>query len=339
MGGVRQHYIPRFLLRGFASKVSNEKVFVWYLRKGEEPIEVSTKDIALEKYFYGEPGQDSLDKTITERENDFAKVVDKARGETELSDEDNKILIQIVQDIIIRTRHVRKGLTEGADKLYNMFLNNIADKEKVTTLFKNKNVKDQVRRAIEKKLNTNDPKIINPFIQSLENDPHLLAELGQLFSEILKKIDLTKEMESAHKKGITRVYDEGSTTRLEEYSKLIWTVKCFEQKVLILGDVGVIKLNTKTGEFSLPITSMREKEVILLPISHNKLLVGSFNEDISLPSVDTINKAMAELSMDFIISAWDGEKVQEYSQLIGDRADYLDDQTLHELESEHFKKK
>ncbi len=336
MGGERQHYIPRLLLRGFASNISKDKVLVWYFRKGEDPIEVSTKDIALEKNFYGKPGEGSLDETITDKEKDFANAINRARKGDELTVEEFDILIRFVENLIIRTRHLRKGLTQGVDKLSNMFINNISDPGKVSSLLKNEDMKNMLRRSLEDKIGTNNPTVIEGIIRDLEKNPEKLAVIGKLFARIFKQIDQPKEMTSAHKKAMTRLFDEGSSKRINVYLKLNWQVKSCEIEDLILGDVGVLKLNIESGEFSLPISNVSDNSALILPISKNKLLVGSSKDDILLPSTDRINRAVAEHSMDFIIASNNGETERGYSKYIGTRTEYLDDQTLDELEQKHF---
>lgn len=65
MAGVRHHILPRFLLKGFASRVDNQKAFTWVCRKDGSPFEASTRDVSVEKYFYGKEGNISADEEIT----------------------------------------------------------------------------------------------------------------------------------------------------------------------------------------------------------------------------------------------------------------------------------
>jgi hypothetical protein len=68
MSGRRQHDVPRFLLNGFASKVvhgaEEDEYSVWCFRKGKPPFEPNTKNVGLQKFFYGESGKGSLDDLI-----------------------------------------------------------------------------------------------------------------------------------------------------------------------------------------------------------------------------------------------------------------------------------
>lgn len=71
MAGSRHHVIPRFLLRGFASRVTSkankkENIFVWVHSKGKAPYECNIVNVGVEREFYGQ-GAQSVDDEITNR--------------------------------------------------------------------------------------------------------------------------------------------------------------------------------------------------------------------------------------------------------------------------------
>lgn len=79
MAGVRQHILPRFLLKGFASKMDGQEVFTWVCRKGGNIFEANIKNVAVEKHFYTGPGEINVDDEITEIERGFALLLDELR--------------------------------------------------------------------------------------------------------------------------------------------------------------------------------------------------------------------------------------------------------------------
>jgi hypothetical protein len=80
MAGRKQHYDPKFLLKGFESKRKGNTVFVWYFLKDSSPREESTGNIGHSPFFYGEPGDGSLDSLITENEKEkYAVVVNRVK--------------------------------------------------------------------------------------------------------------------------------------------------------------------------------------------------------------------------------------------------------------------
>src|SRR4051794_13389148 len=76
MAGVKQHYIPKLLLRGF--KIPDqpaERVFLF--RRGVPVRPVSIADICHGKYFYSDAHESSLDDGITVEERDvFGPAMD-----------------------------------------------------------------------------------------------------------------------------------------------------------------------------------------------------------------------------------------------------------------------
>jgi hypothetical protein len=68
MAGNRQHIFPRFLLKGFASRVAGREVFAWVYRKEAKVFETNIINIGVEKNFYGREGDVSADAEITNLE-------------------------------------------------------------------------------------------------------------------------------------------------------------------------------------------------------------------------------------------------------------------------------
>jgi len=81
MAGIRHHILARFLLKGFASKVSGDQTFTWVYRKEGKVFESNIINVAVERYFYGKEGELSVDDEITEIEKTFAPLLSSLRIE------------------------------------------------------------------------------------------------------------------------------------------------------------------------------------------------------------------------------------------------------------------
>jgi len=83
MAGRRQHHIPQFVLRSWASPESTDRTTrVWVFLKNKV-IHASTKDVAVEKDFYSDrskDGTETLDDQITEYEPALAAKLNKLRA-------------------------------------------------------------------------------------------------------------------------------------------------------------------------------------------------------------------------------------------------------------------
>lgn len=348
MAGERQHYIPRLLLKGFSSRTSAHKTFVWYFRKGMDAVEVSIRDIALEKFFYGDSGADSLDSTMTAKESAFAKVVEFIRGEGKIPESDLSTLIDFVHNLVIQTRHTRKGLTEGFNKTANVASTRLSDPSSATQALKKYRERDkegfrnQLRSEVRKSLGVKDPMIEDSMIHILEeNLEKLVPLLGPIFAtQVLEKFSsqIHEKGRIAHNDALKRRYqDVESWARLEDYRRLKWNVKKIEPKTLILGDVCVLQMDFQSHEFYPAIAKSKvENGALMLPIAHDTLLIGSSCDDTFLPSTEEININMAEISSEFFVASKNSEQQRLLSNRLNNRAELIDDKIIDELEKEYF---
>ena len=72
MSRKRHHYIPRFLLARFASQRQEEKSWVWQIST-DRAIEISTKDAAVSKHFYGQDS--SIEDGLVPLETGYAATL------------------------------------------------------------------------------------------------------------------------------------------------------------------------------------------------------------------------------------------------------------------------
>ena len=62
MTGTRQHFLPRVLLKGFASRMVKDQTYSLVFQNNKEPYEANITRIAVEKEFY----TDSVDVDVDE---------------------------------------------------------------------------------------------------------------------------------------------------------------------------------------------------------------------------------------------------------------------------------
>src|ERR1051326_8081276 len=131
MSGKRQHEIPRFLMRGFASRVEpklnkDDSVFVWVYRKRIEPFESNTLNVGAEGRFYDD-GTLNVDDEITELEKTFSPAVNEARQLDDGSKISDQTLFEFIVNLTVRTKHLRDsiaGIGEFAvDRILRQFSN------------------------------------------------------------------------------------------------------------------------------------------------------------------------------------------------------------------------
>jgi len=115
MAGKRQHILPRFLLKGFASRVQGKRVFTCVYRKDGTSFETTIENVGLEKYFYGKVGELSADEEITQLESGYARLIAGLRNDG--ASVDSKQISNLVAHLAIRTKQLRESFRESADYL------------------------------------------------------------------------------------------------------------------------------------------------------------------------------------------------------------------------------
>lgn len=352
MAGKRQHYIPRFLLKGFSSKTEGHKDFVWYFRKGGNPAEISIRDVAVSSKFYGAPGPETVDETITSMEQHFGPAIERLRIDRRISPKDLPTLVEFVVNMVIRTGYIRKSLTDATGGLLEMAVRNFSDPKKMalvlTEAIKQNKARftDQLRSSLRSKLGVEMPAIEELTIRwAEENAEHLTRLLARPFSiEVVKGLaefleNIEKQGAQSHKEALERFFkEEGPSERHLRYSSLDWIMQRYNPNEFILGDISVIEMDTNSHTFSPPIFSKKDDYALLLPMSHDTLLIGSVTKDPILPSPDALNSNSVEMSTDFFVSSVNSDRERQYIERIGKRANSWWEEGIEKIEKGHFGK-
>lgn len=118
MAGRRQHYLPQFLQRGFASTIGGRKT--WFYRKNVAPREVGFRDVGVEKNFYNIESDSSLDEFITEIEREeFVGLIEEARSAPNGDFETGEAVATLIAHLEVRSRHLRVTFAELARRAWD----------------------------------------------------------------------------------------------------------------------------------------------------------------------------------------------------------------------------
>lgn len=249
MAGIRQHIIPRFLMKGFASRVDGEESFTWTYRKDSTVFEGNTKNINVEKYFYGKEGEETYaDGIITDLEDKFAPLVSKLRDEEGSVDFYKNEITDFISHMIIRTKNFRNSF-------YNL-------------------------------------------------------------SEIIRKAHIKHLKEKPF-----------SESKVEDYSALNWFVIVVKSS-LILSDAGCIFEAVGKRRFKGFDDNKENLINVFLPLSSQKLLVGSKYRILPSFDIKLLNKVSACYSYDQFISSENSPDRLKLSSLIGSWATLLTDKEI-----------
>jgi len=106
MSGKRHHYLPQFLLKGFASRINRKKVYTRVFKKNKDPYETNIENVGIEKYFYTRENT-SADNIITSVENNYSLLINDLRKLSSGIKLEPKAISEFIAHLIIRINHIR----------------------------------------------------------------------------------------------------------------------------------------------------------------------------------------------------------------------------------------
>lgn len=110
MAGKRQHYLPRFLQRGFLADSSDPGERTWLHRRDSEPKLVGIRGVGVEDWFYSRRVTDSeatLDDVITALERDLHKDFARLRSSAPGTVVSGAMAAPLVAHLATRTAFIR----------------------------------------------------------------------------------------------------------------------------------------------------------------------------------------------------------------------------------------
>ncbi len=327
----RNHFISRFLLRRFASRVDakREKSWIWELQKTGAVREISTKDAAVRSKFYGD--------RATGIEDAFANEEDKFSGALRAIDagsslaEHSSTLSRLVWSQAVRTRALRQSLAETMDAAFSAFTSSL-DSKAAMAAFKRmtkeelpRTIADEMnrlplpaRREAERRLEAiggteGAVRMALAKIDSLE-----FAAFGVMLNAIMRSEGLIdKAMERGHIRALSKVLIESPSDL--PFKPDAWYLLEDPSESLVLGDVGVFAV-ARDGTTSLVMRASDSWREMYLPISPTKALVACISDARPSLSPEEVNRASAAFSLMSIYVARPSEVIRQLIPLIGTRA-------------------
>jgi hypothetical protein len=302
--GARHHYVPRVLQKGFASKVEGEKVWTIQATRGSPPIEVSTKDSAVGKFFYGK--DKSVEKALSELEGRLASILRNL-----FADEDpDKYATQLSHLLWVqafRTKAMRENMVgafrrvlESAFSEANRFeffsnlrlqalanIDALIGEEAGTLPLRNRIILEEAIKV--------------PSLRDMLADgicSHLAnAGVVDFISRMLTQGAWSQKFEETAQNGqisgLTKLLETENAP--EHVTPARWYVSKYENHAIILGDIVTVFYDVNLNGFG-PGRVGSEWNWVALPISHNMVLMGSKTGDELRIRAEVLNYHSAALS-------------------------------------------
>lgn len=350
MAGKKNHIIPKWMQKEFASRTDGEEVFTWVYRKGSNPFETNTGNSNAENYFYGRKGELNADDVMTEVETyRLSPLINKLRDGTCNFDDSKTEIAELIAHFSIRTKTIRKGFEQMSEKTLEGFKDILTDDETVSEVLL-KPSEGQIGEIFDDALNSSNLEMENALaiFQMLglekENVKNLIVDLTlsnlqdeerkeetqdfvkDLFSNLFNKAveDLPNSIKKGHNQSLLN--NTIPLPRVEKYEQLNWSI--YETtSTLILGDVACIFREIGEKSFK-PSCELDKTGQIYLPISSSQMLVGTNDMDEIETDVTVLNEAIASCSYEQFVCSENKEDKANLVQLIGTNAHLASDEEI-----------
>lgn len=343
MSGKRQHFIPRFLMKGFRSHSERGQDFTWVFRSGSSPFNPNITNIGLETHFYTDINDTGLDKKITDAEQEYSNLIDDLRNHR-TGRIANDLIPEFIAHMEVRTRHFRINFLQMSEDLVDLMIDYLSEGDTFFEYAFN-NIRDpnslMHNEFIQEFINAGESK--ERIEKGIEKDPEMLMILLKVLlpssnsihaflKNIFPKESLSDIIKRSHINSLKKSISP--KIRINFYKEFDYYVREFSPKNLILGDSPVLFKVDKEKPYCTFTDKDTEIHAIFLPLCKNKLLVGMrneiFNIDNKLPEI------IAKTSMDYFISPENSEENTLLQQMIGEKARLISHNEIENIVKDTF---
>lgn len=282
MAGKRQHYLPRLLQRGFLAELDGERT--WLHRAGGPARLVGIKDVGTEDWFYsrkGAPGELTLDDAITAFEQDLGNDVAILRTTPPGTPVEPGLAARITVHLVMRTAHLRQTIEHGIDGITDEIQSLFTDPTRLGAMMgvDSPMLASAVMGAISSTAQDMVPagfpaplseRLLSFFMRERGGElaAQAVATLTAMFPTLFK--DLASRVRDSHNEIVAKPLDDhGWVNALNGFH---WAIEAGID--LILPDA--VALARETGRALAPLlfTTAADAELILMPVAHDRVLVG-----------------------------------------------------------------
>lgn len=308
---ARHHFICRFLLNRFASRSRKDTHWIWQLSPDREPCEISTRDAAVARWFYGESST-GVEESFGAFEATWAAAL-RAIDEGEPPQRHAPELSQLVWTLSIRTRAMREQFTQRMGDAIDIAgqLMRSDDTRSLLRRQARKEWNDLVDRELAKRFAPHQVEALRPVFQSPAVKELGLALLDQSLARsirggavesLVKMIEeqnaVRRSATDGHIRGLTKLLRTGAAP--EKMRDLRWNLAVVDR--LVLGDACVVA-TSEDGRVGLPVRFGSEATTLYLPISPTQVLLAKRAPTAAMLTVDALNRASAELAKSHVYSS------------------------------------
>jgi|JI8StandDraft_2_1071088.scaffolds.fasta_scaffold74415_1 hypothetical protein len=346
MAGTRHHYIPRFLLKGFASHADGKEFFAWVYRADRQPFCTNIINIGIEGHFYTLDGRPEVDDSITVAEGRFAAVIASMRETREFPFQQREVVAELLAHLEIRTRHLRSNFERLSDAILARTIEFLSDK-RAFSLFVLKQLESRPELLVaplEEELSrrglTNSQaltviKALTPVLPAYMSN--FLPGLAIQFSDAMYRMRTENPsalLDVARRSQLRALSESVSPqVKVQRYQALEYEVHTTHTPTP-LGDSAVVFEVEGRQRYKTFVSASDTIQAVYLPIEPNLILCGRSLEH--EPDLGALPTAVATCSSDYFVGHGEFDEYVAHKSLIGQSATILDDETLARLFQEAF---
>lgn len=341
MAGVRQHFIPRFLQKGFKSSRKGKGTYCWVYEKGKPARPANIQDVGLERHFYATSSETDLDDRITlDEERLYSPLLDSLRA-GDLQGELAAHIPELLAHLEVRSRNVRLNMQSTSAILVQSLSTQLHDPK-------------VLNRLIERHL-TLDSEMLKTSLAkagiSVDQFKGLLQQNRMQFQDLLKPViakvarsvpalldplknSLPETVRNSHVKVFAT--STAPSPRAKRFVSLQYEIKDFEPANLPLGDSMVLFLVKGERSFKPFLDKNDVLLAVILPLSKEQYLLGASPDFDSIPS--DLPTEIARCSLEYFISAENDEKSAELHALVGSNSHWLSADEIQSVMDDVFKR-
>ena len=338
MAGKRQHYVPQFLQRDFASHFLRDEAYTWVHRKGVEPFNSNIKNVGVEGFFYSEAADGELDEAITLFEGDLNSLVSGLRTEKSLVTVRTTQIAQLLAHLEIRTRHLRQSFLETGTNLLDQLMKFASDEDAFGRYFRREIQRDPslMKDAMAKELQKHGiPQRFLPQVMEMSKPlieqamPGLLTQVSEVAQQIRSSLPgmLTGAAKSGHIKALVQTI--APDKKVSIFANLQFRVAYYDDTSFPLGDSVALLHANGARPFPPFFEGKDELLAVLLPISTHHVLIGSA-WPYELEPV-RLRREIARCSLEHFISSEGPSTHSDLLQYIGESAYLLSSEQIEKM--------
>jgi hypothetical protein len=175
-------FIPRFLLNRFASRSSGSKRWIWQVDRNGRIKELSTKDAAVDSYFYDNPTT-GVEDEFPVAEGDYHRTlqyIDPGADPNSKTTDLNRFMWSLV----IRTRSLRENTANTFEHMLNESIENMKTNE--AREFLRRHLAENLDNYVLEKLEEPQRTVARVMLM----DPHARHFMEQFIEKEINKFDL-----------------------------------------------------------------------------------------------------------------------------------------------------